>query len=56
MSGYIAFVKKEFMENTRNYRLLIMASVFVVLGMLAPLSARFLAEILSALAPDYRSP
>ncbi len=28
MSGFVAFSKKEFTENTRNYRLLIMIAIF----------------------------
>ena len=52
MSGYIAFIKKEFMENTRNFRLLIMLALFVIFGMLSPLSARFMPELISSLAPD----
>ena len=52
MSGYIAFVKKEFTENTRGYKFLIMVSVFIVLGMFSVLSARFMPEIIAAFAPQ----
>lgn len=52
MSGCIAFIKKEFMENSRNFRLLIMLALFVIFGMLSPLSARFMPELISSFAPD----
>ena len=52
MSGYIAFIKKELMENTRNYRLLIMLALFLIFGMMGPLSARFMPELIASLAPD----
>ena len=52
MNSYIAFVKKEFMENARNYRLLIMIALFTIFGMLGPLSAKFMPELIASLAPD----
>lgn len=32
MNGYIAFVKKEFMENIKNYRFFILFAVFLTLA------------------------
>jgi ABC-2 type transport system permease protein len=52
MSGYIAFVKKEITENIRNYKMLIIIALFVVFGIFSPLSAKFMSEIISSLAPD----
>lgn len=52
MSGYIAFVKKEFIENMKNYRFLIMFSVFLIFGITSAFLAKFTPEILSALAAD----
>jgi ABC-2 type transport system permease protein len=52
MNGYIAFVKKEITENIRNYKTLIMIALFVIFGIFSPLSARFMSEIISSLAPD----
>ena len=52
MSRYIAFVKKEFMENTRNYRLLIMLALFSIFGIMNPLSAKLMPELMTSLAPD----
>jgi len=52
MNSYIAFVKKELIENTRNYRLLIMLVLFLIFGMMSPLSARFMPELFASLAPD----
>ena len=52
MSRHIAFVKKEFMESTRNYRLLIMLTLFLIFGMMNPLSAKLMPELTASLAPD----
>ena len=32
MKGYIAFVKKEFVENLKNYRFLILFAIFAIFG------------------------
>lgn len=52
MSGYIAFVKKEFTENIKNYRFLILFAVFLIFGITSAFLAKFTPEILSALAVD----
>ena len=52
MSGYIAFVKKEFVENMKNYRFFIMFAVFLIFGITSAFLAKFTPEILSALAAD----
>lgn len=52
MSGYIAFVKKEFTENMKNYRFLILFAVFLIFGIMSAFLAKFTPEILSAFAAD----
>ena len=52
MSGYFAFVKKEFTENMKNYRFLILFAVFLIFGIMSAFLAKFTPEILSALAAD----
>jgi len=52
MSGYIAFLKKELMENTLNFKLVVMFAVFAVLGILSPVSTKFMPDIVSALTPQ----
>lgn len=54
MNGYLAFVKKEFTENMKNYRFLIMLSVFLIFGMMSAFLAKFTPEILSALAAEMK--
>lgn len=49
MKGYIAFTKKEFIEQLRTYRVLILLSVFFVFGLMSPLLAKLLPEILSGM-------
>ena len=46
MRNYVVFLKKELYESAKTYKLLIMGMVFVFFGMLSPLSARFMPEIL----------
>jgi len=49
MRGYIAFVKKEFMENTRTFKLLILLAVFFIFGMMGPIMAKLTPEILKSI-------
>lgn len=48
MRVYYAFVKKEFTENLRTYKLMIMIVVFLIFGVMSPLFAKFTPEILKA--------
>lgn len=52
LSGYVAFVKKEFMENSRTFKLLILFSVFFIFGMMGPLTAKLTPEIIKTFATD----
>ena len=52
MSGYLAFIKKEFTENMKNYRFLILFAVFLIFGIMSAFLAKFTPEILSVLAAD----
>lgn len=49
MRAYCAFVKKELMEQLRTYKCLIVLSVFFLFGMLSPLTAKLLPDILSGI-------
>ena len=49
MKGYLVFTKKEFMEQLRTYRVLIILSVFSIFGLMSPLLAKLLPEILSGM-------
>ena len=48
MRAFIAFTKKEFTENLRTYKLLIIGAVFLLFGMMNPVFAKFTPEILQA--------
>ncbi|WP_312648928.1 ABC transporter permease [Aminipila sp.] len=52
MRGFIAFIKKELIENTRNYRLLIMLAIFLIFGLMSPLLAKFTPQLMEALMPN----
>src|SRR5690606_15034203 len=52
MTGYLAFLKKEFFEYTKTFKLFIMLMVFAVFGITNPLTAKLLPEILGSLIPD----
>lgn len=52
MRAFIAFTKKEFVESVRTYKLLIVFSVFLLFGMLNPVTAKITPEILSAFMPE----
>lgn len=45
MKGYLAFTKKEFTEQFRTFKWLIVFSVFFIFGMMSPLLAKLIPEI-----------
>ena len=51
MRSYTSFIKKEFMEGARTYKLFIMGAVFALLGMMGPLLARYTPDILAQAMP-----
>lgn len=52
MRGYIAFVKKEWMEACRSYKVFIMLAVFLLLGMMNPLTAKLTPVLLENCMPE----
>lgn len=50
MKGYTAFVRKEFMEQRRTYKLLIMLIVFILFGMMSPLLAKIMPDIFASMS------
>lgn len=49
MRGYIAFIKKELMDQLRTYKVLILFAVFFLFGMMSPLLAKLLPDIISGM-------
>jgi len=49
MKAFTAFVKKEFLEGMRTYRLIVLAVVMIILGIMNPLIAKLLPEILGGI-------
>ena len=49
MRGYIAFVKKEFMENMRTFKVLILFAVFFIFGMMGPVIAKLTPELMKSI-------
>ena len=48
MKGYIAFIKKEFVENLKNYRFFILFTIFAIFGLSSAFLAKFTPEIIEA--------
>jgi ABC-2 type transport system permease protein len=48
MEGFSVFLRKELREAVRSNRLLVVAAVFVVLGIISPLTAKYTPELLKA--------
>ena len=49
MRAFIAFTKKECTENIRTFRFVILASVLLFFGILSPLTAKLLPELLGSI-------
>ena len=49
MTAFISFTKKEFTESLRTYRLIILAAVFLLLGIMSPLFAKLLPALLGGM-------
>ena len=49
MKGFYAFTKKELLEQLRTYKLLIVLSVFFLFGVMSPVLAKILPDILSGM-------
>ena len=52
MKSYLAFTNKEFCEAIRTYKLLIMGAVFLLLGMLNPITAKITPQLLKSFMPE----
>ena len=52
MSGFVALLRKELLEQWRTTRLPVVATVFLLVGLSSPLLARFTPELIKALAGD----
>lgn len=51
MRAYIAYTKKEFTENLRNYKIIILAAVFLLFGIMSPAVAKLTPEIVKSALP-----
>lgn len=52
MRAFLAMTKKELMESLRTYKLLIVAAVFLLFGMLNPITAKIMPKLLSSFMPE----
>lgn len=55
MKGYIAFIKKEFVENLKNYRFFILFAIFAIFGLSSAFLAKFTPEIIEALGAGFEA-
>lgn len=51
MRHYVAFLKKEILESIRTYKLFIMLIVFILFGVINPLTAKLTPHIIETLIP-----
>lgn len=52
MKAYIAFTKKEFSECSRTYKLFLMITFFLLIGMLNPITAKITPMLFDSLMPE----
>lgn len=52
MRAFLAMTKKELMESLKTYKLLIVAAVFLLFGMLNPITAKIMPKLLSSFMPE----
>lgn len=52
MNAYIAFVRKEFLEYSRTYKLFTLLAVFLFFGFMNPITAKVMPELLDSLLPE----
>lgn len=52
MRAFIAMTKKEFLESIRTYKLFIIVAVFLLFGMLNPITAKIMPKLLSSFMPE----
>ncbi len=51
MTGYRAMAEKELLEAWRTYRLQVVAGLFLILGIVSPLTTKYLPDIIRTFAP-----
>lgn len=52
MKAFIAFTKKEYCEGLRTYKILILSAVFLLFGMMSPLTAKLTPQLLQKFMPE----
>lgn len=52
MKSYLAFFKKELLEYSRTFKLWILIVVFLLLGLMNPLTAKFMPELFENFMPE----
>ena len=52
MRAYLAFTKKELTEYMRNFKLFLAIALFALLGIMNPLTAKFLPDLLGNFMPE----
>jgi ABC-2 type transport system permease protein len=52
MNAFYAYFKKEVCEVTRTYKLTVMGLVFLLFGIMNPLTAKLLPEIMASVMPE----
>lgn len=56
MIGFVAFVKKEWLEHLRTYKIWIMLAIFLIFGIMSPFFAKIMPELLMSLSDSGELP
>lgn len=52
MNSFLVFTNKEFKENLRSYKVLILAFLMILFGLMSPILAKIMPDVLSSMALD----
>lgn len=51
MRNYMSFIKKEFLEYSRTYKVLILGMVFFIFGVMGPITAKMMPDLMASFMP-----
>lgn len=52
MRGYVAFLKKEYLESIRTHKLLLLLAIFILFGIMSPMLAKLTPDLIKSMLND----